>query len=736
MRENLKFNNFFKCCAAFVLGLATAALFGFKLFYIPLVLFFLAFLITLIFKKQITYKRLWFLFLSAFLGAFWVSFHIFFCYIPALKFDGSCNLVCGTVSDIQLCGVNGECYIINVNKIGSKRFIIPFKLKMFVKRGIDCGYSDEIKINMRLKKICKSDWFFLFDGNISKGIYLKSSEFYEGEIFEKNSFFSKFLQIRDSLMNSIDLFVKEPYNLLAAGMLFGNSSRIPYNMKRVANRCGIAHIFAISGLHIVILASVLIFILKLFKCRDNVTFIFLAICFLIYLFMVGFSPSASRACLMALASYFGSSFNKKIKPLYCLIFAAFIISIIWPTCILGMSFLLSFSSCLGIILLANKISNFLLIKMPFDRKWFVCLIQGFGTSLAAQAFSSFFLMFTFGKISIVAPFVNILIIQIVPIIYISTALVAVFGLFSTYIATYIGYFCESLFDIVFSFLTFISKFPFCYIPTNYFIVKFIVGCLAVFMFFYFIIFRRFISVRSFFSICGAIIGMPFFLNFVNKDLISINVFKIGSSVGLVIIGKNRCVVVDCGLSDFAARSFLEFLDSKGVRDVDILICAPLKNNVCRGAFYILNFLQTRNLVLSEKAGRRFDINNIVLNNTKLIPYKDFHLELFPIIVDAVHLDRDFGFYLNLNGINFSYSEAVFLFLNMNRKKHTNLAILGESLDYFDGLDGLFKKNNFGRCLGLFGGNFNNSYFEAVRDDSVTEFVVDRHYLKRRESNNL
>ena len=102
----------------------------------------------------------------------------------------------------------------------------------------------------------------------------------------------------------------------------------------------------------------------------------------------------------------------------------------------------------------------------------------------------------------------------------------------------------------------------------------------------------------------------------------------------------------------------------------------------------------------------------------------------------MHLDRDFGFYLNLNGINFSYSESVFLFLNMNRKKHTNLAILGESLDYFDGLDGLFKKNNFGRCLGLFGGNFKNSYFEAVRDDSATEFVVDRHYLKRRESNNL
>lgn len=736
LQANWKFEKFFKCCAAFVLGLAAAALFGFKFFYIPLILLFLAFLVTLIFKNRIAYKGVWFLFLSAFLGAFWVSFHIFCCYMPALEFDNSYNVVCGTISDIKLCGVNGECYIVNVNKIGNKKFIIPFKLKMFVKNGIDCNYSDEIKINMYLKKICKSDWFFLFDGNVSKGIYLKSSEFCEGEVFEKNSFFAEFLHIRDSLINSLDVFVKEPYNLLAAGMLFGNSSRIPYSMQRVANRCGISHIFAISGLHIVILASVLIFVLKLFRCRKNIIFIFLSICFLIYLFMVGFSPSAFRACLMALSSFFGSLFNQKIKPLYCLFFAAFVTTVIWPTCVLGMPFLLSFSACLGIILLANKISDFILIKIPLDRKWFVCVVQGFGTSLGAQAFSSFFLMLAFGKISIVAPFVNILIIQLVPIIYISTALVAVFGLFSTFIATYIGCFCESLFDIVFSFLTFVSKFPFCYIPTNYFLVKFIVGCLVAFILLYFIFFRRFISVRSFFSVCSAIVGMPFFLNIVNKDLIFINVFKIGSSTGLVITGKNRCVVVDCGLKDFAARSFLEFLDSKGVRNVDILICAPLNGDSCRGAFHILNFLPTRNLVLSEKASHRFDANNIDFSNTKLICYKDFHLELFPIIVDVVHLDEDFGFYLNLNGINFSYSEAVFLFLNMNRKKHTNLAILGESLNYFDGLEGLFKKNNFGRCLGLFGGNFKNNSFEAVRDDSVTEFVVDRHYLKRGESKNL
>lgn len=725
----INFKRILKYFAAFVVGLTSAAIFGFKLCYISLILFFIVFLFSILFKNRIEIKDFSFLSLFAVLGAFWFSFNVFFTYNFSEKFDGKEDVVVGTLKDVEYYDNGRLSYVLNVKKIGDLKTFIPFKLRLYLdeKNEVDCNYFDEIKVKVKLKSCVKNKWFNLFSSNCGKKIFLSGNALSEIEVFEKDSFFANFLNLRDSMIKNIDLFVEEPYNYLASGIIFGRTRNIPFEIDRISSRCGVSHIFAISGLHVFVLSVFIVLFLRFFKAPKLFCLIFLSVFMFVYAFVVGFSPSVLRAVFMSLSIYFSMFINKKIKPIEALCLSSFLILVIWPMAILGISFVLSFSSCIGIMVLSSKISDFIIYRLRIKNKFIILVLQSFSVSLAATISTSAFLMFIFGKFSIVAPISNFFVVPFLPILYIACILVSFLGFFSDGAAFFVGYFCEGLFGSIFYVLGFISKFPFCYIPGNYFFVRIVVVLVSVLIIFCFCVSKKYRISKKFIFVFVLSILLLFFINFIlKKNSSKIYVLKNGYYSSVIINSCGKTVVVNCGGGENFARNLVDFLDCKGISKVDIFVLASPKKRHMAGSIDFINAIEPTCFIVSKDAQNSNIVDYVDPNKTNVILNDNFYLEYYPISINVLNKGKDFGFYFNFSGTCVGYSKTLDFMQYMVKRKNINFAILDEKIKDVEKAESLKVRS----CLGLLNNDLSKDFFESADINKVTEFFLDGWRFKK------
>ena len=142
-------------------------------------------------------------------------------------------------------------------------------------------------------------------------------------------------------------------------MIFGDTSFIDGNVIETFRNTGIAHILAVSGLHVSLIVGILSFILKKLKVPNKVNFVIFGITLLFYSYLCNFSVSVIRAALMSMFALYASIRGKAYDNLSILSFVAVLILLVDPLKMYNISFVLSFSAVLSIILLASPIKRFL-----------------------------------------------------------------------------------------------------------------------------------------------------------------------------------------------------------------------------------------------------------------------------------------------------------------------------------------------------------------------------------------
>ena len=150
---------------------------------------------------------------------------------------------------------------------------------------------------------------------------------------------------------------------LLAAMLCGDKHGMSRDLERALTVSGIRHITAVSGLHVSILAGMLIRLLG--KKRGLLAAVPVAV---IYAAIVGFPASVVRAVVFL--AFWAASFwlKEERDPLTALGGALILLLLINPFSALSASLLLSFSATLGLIVLAPPISQAL--HAPLKRvKW-------------------------------------------------------------------------------------------------------------------------------------------------------------------------------------------------------------------------------------------------------------------------------------------------------------------------------------------------------------------------------
>ncbi len=226
------------------------------------------------------------------------------------------------------------------------------------------------------------------------------------------------------IKNNLKSGLSEDAFAVAYALLTGNSDYIDVDTLTSYRQAGVAHIFAVSGLHIGFLAGVVDFILKKFKCPRLIKAVITTCLLFFYSGVCGFTASSLRATVMCAVMSFITASGEKYDGITGWSIAGLIILLVSPTQLLCAGFQLSFIVVFGLLILAKPLER-LLKFLPKK------LASSLGTVLSAQIVGAPACLMLFGETSFIAIILNLILIPIVSVIFtltlIVTLLTAIFG---------------------------------------------------------------------------------------------------------------------------------------------------------------------------------------------------------------------------------------------------------------------------------------------------------------------
>jgi len=287
-------------------------------------------------------------------------------------------------------------------------------------------YGDRIKARGFLKAPSEDINGFNYKNYLKKeGIY-SIMDYPEIELIGKgfgNPLMETLVSFKNKFQEASRRFISLPQEGLLEALIFGEESDISQDLKEKFNLTGTRHITAVSGMNITIIASLILsLVLSLGFWRQQAFYLTIFLLAL-YIFMIGVPASAVRAGIMAFLFLLAQHLGRLSSGSRAIVFAAALMLVQNPFLLtLDVGFQLSFLAILGMVYLQPIFSNWL-FKIP-DFKIFP--LKGTLTAtLSAQVFTLPILIYNFGYIPFISPFVNIL---IVPFLAPITVLVFIFGL--------------------------------------------------------------------------------------------------------------------------------------------------------------------------------------------------------------------------------------------------------------------------------------------------------------------
>ncbi len=164
-------------------------------------------------------------------------------------------------------------------------------------------------------------------------------------------------RLKMKIINSTGtIFTKEEEGVVL-GIILGNTENITDETKDVFSGSSLSHLLAVSGAHISYIVLGLITFFRKLRITKKINYILTAILLIFYLFVIGFTASATRAVIMTIFLLLQIVFCRKQDLATTISFSLCIILLENPYKILDVGLLLSYLGTLGIIIIFNKIKS-------------------------------------------------------------------------------------------------------------------------------------------------------------------------------------------------------------------------------------------------------------------------------------------------------------------------------------------------------------------------------------------
>lgn len=466
------------------------------------------------------------------------------------------------------------------------------KYRVTLKDKCEFSLGDKVLVNGKVYTPYNNTIFNLFNYRkylLSKGIEYAIKPSYVKVIKENENFF---YNVKNQIIRRIDNYKSKAY---LKTFVLADTSLLDEKTKENYQLMGVSHLLAVSGMHVSIILLVLNFVLKKFKLKNIIIFLFL----LFFLFLTNYPESLMRTVLFLTLKYFNKKFSVNYKHENVLVITGCFLLLLNPYLIYSVGFLFSFTISYFIILVSKKIKgNNYLVRL------FMISLISFLASVPIMAHAFF-------KVNLLSTIFNVIMVPIFS-----------FLIFPLGILTFFIHFLDEIFfcfiEILESIVNFLSSFDFFIIilsKPNF-----------IFIFLYYFSLYTFIKVRKEYILIFIItfllnVNSRFFIN--EPEVVFLDVGQ-GDSI-IFIYPHGKTIMIDTGGSynddySIGKEKIIPYLNSLGISKIEYLILTHGDADHMKEAVTLVNDFKVENVVFNNDDFNDLELNLIRVLNEKEISY--------------------------------------------------------------------------------------------------------------------
>ena len=173
--------------------------------------------------------------------------------------------------------------------------------------------------------------------------------------------------LRDTFSYRVQSVLGGDVGAVVSGICFGADEALSSTAAEAFRRCGVSHLFAVSGLHLSILTVALSRLLKRLSVSRRTRGMITALAVIAFSLLVGLTSSVIRAGLLCLMVVVGDCFRRQADARNSLGLALVVLLANNPFAAYDVSLLLSFFATFGLLFWASSIKEQLIRLCPFKK---------------------------------------------------------------------------------------------------------------------------------------------------------------------------------------------------------------------------------------------------------------------------------------------------------------------------------------------------------------------------------
>jgi len=465
---------------------------------------------------------------------------------------------------------------------------------------IKCNYYEEYNTKLKLgdKVIVYGDIYIPSNNSnfnlFNYNDYLKSKNIYYIVSVSSYKKVSDNRNVFYFLKNNIISLINNncSYKYLYAFIL-GDNRYINDDISSNYQELGISHLFSISGMHVGILSSVLLWLMKKIKLNEEIRSFITCIFIIFFMFLVNLCPSVLRSGIFFVLITINNIYYFHIKSINLLLLTVSIIIFMNPFIIYNNGFLFS-SIITGSLIGFSSIIN---RKNSYIGKLFM-------TSFISFIFSFPLSIYSYYQINILSVFYNLIFVPLVSIVIFPFSLISLF-------IPFLGGFL----NILINFMEILANF-FSMINTN---VIFMKPSFYILVFYYiFIVFMFKFRNKFLYIIFIIIILIHYNYNFIFPSNYMIMI-DVGQGDSMLLHSGNFNILVDTGGNTYNSGSIskntlIPLFKSLGIRKIDHLFLSHGDYDHLGESYHLVNNFKVSNVYFNE--GELNDNENKLINLLK------------------------------------------------------------------------------------------------------------------------
>lgn len=553
-------------------------------------------------------------------------------------------------------------YVLDIIKVrhDNNYYSLKEKVLVQVKGDVDLELGNKIKIRGIVSEPKTNTNPKLFNYKLylqSKGIYtIITVDRFSMELIEVDqiSILQKYsLLIKENIIKALDSNLNTKNSYIMKSIILGDDTYLNEQTLDKFRDLGIAHILAVSGLHVGILAVFIKLLLDLIRINRKASTVLTIVLLWFYGYIIGYPTSVLRALIMFTAMMLTNFTLRRYDKVNCIIFAAILLLLYNPLWLFDVGFQLSFTATTSLIVYTKRIDCIFASNLKLLGKYIspIMAVQIGIFPVTAYHFNNF---------SLVGFLANLVLIPLLSLIVIAAFILVFIYSISVKFSILLGIILNVFIDISMIIVDILDKFPF----TTVNLTSPSLGGILLFYILVLLVLRIIKINLKDFNVSKAILvylyTLILFISFISyfESQANIQFIDVGQGDAALIRTKNKKLLIDCGGSslgdyDIGERILAPYLLKNGIRKIDAVFLSHFHNDHSEGLLSLMDEVEVKKIFAGYEIpenelytkiyskAKEMDIPIVIINRgDKVIVSKDIEIEVLWPDSEVVSLYRE------------------------------------------------------------------------------------------------